>query len=391
MVPPVLEEAVVAVTKQWLQHSPIVLMLLSTASYASVLPVDRADVMHHSYAGGGVSIDGPAVQIRSKVGQNLSVSGTYYIDTVSGASVDVIATASAYSEKRNEKHIGFDYLAGNSLISTNITASDENDYKARTVSFDLSHDTFGGLTTLNIGTALGDDTVGRNGDANFQEQVKRNNYRVGISQIITTTWIMALNGEVNLDEGFLNNPYRQVRYVDPTAPLGYAYQSEIYPRTRNAAAVSWVNKFYWSDRSAVTVNIRGYQDSWDIRATDYELSYVKPLPWGFTVEARLRYYGQTQASFYRDLFDYQSQLNFMARDKELSDFTDLTSGIGVTYKIPAFSFFHGTAPEVTIQYEEMFYQYNNFRDVRVRNVAAGTEPMYELQARVLRAFVSLYF
>lgn len=389
MEPPGQEEAVVAVInlpKRW-----VALAFVAGSSQASVLPVDRADVMHHSYAGGGVNIDGPAVQVRSKVGQNLSISGTYYIDTVSGASVDVVATASAYSEQRKEKHIGFDYLAGNSLLSANVTASDENDYKARTVSFDISHDTFGGLTTLSLGTALGDDTVGRNGDANFQEQVKRNNYRVGITQIITTTWIMALNGEVNLDEGFLNNPYRQVRYVDPTAPLGYAYQSEIYPRTRNAAAVSLVNKFYWSDRSAFTFNIRGYQDSWDIRSADYEVSYVKPLDWGFTVEARIRYYKQTQASFYRDLFDYQSQLNFMARDKELSDFSDLTSGVGLIYKLPAFSFFKGTAPEITLQYEEMLYKYNNFRDVRVRNVPAGTEPMYELEARVIRAFFSLYF
>jgi len=381
----------VAVTNLAMRGSTAALLLVAGAAQASVLPVDRADVMHHSYSGGGVSIDGPAVQVRSKVGQNLSISGTYYIDTVSGASVDVVATASAYSEQRKEKHIGFDYLAGNSLLSANVTASDENDYKARTVSFDISHDTFGGLTTLSLGTALGDDTVGRNGDANFQEQVKRNNYRVGISQIITTTWIMALNGEVNLDEGFLNNPYRQVRYVDPTAPLGYAYQSEIYPRTRNAAAVSLVNKFYWPDRSAFTLNVRGYQDSWDIRSTDYEISYVKPLDWGFTVEARIRYYTQTQASFYRDLFDYQSQLNFMARDKELSDFSDLTSGLGLIYKLPQFSFFKGTAPEITLQYEEMFYKYNNFRDVRVRDVPAGTEPLYELEARVIRAFFSLYF
>lgn len=380
-----------AVTNLPMRISTTALLLVAATAQASVLPVDRADVMHHSYSGGGVSIDGPAVQVRSKVGQNLSISGTYYIDTVSGASVDVVATASAYSEKRKEKHIGFDYLAGNSLLSANVTASDENDYKARTVSFDISHDTFGGLTTLSLGTALGDDTVGRNGDANFQEQVKRNNYRVGISQIITTTWIMALNGEINLDEGFLNNPYRQVRYVDPTAPLGYAYQSEIYPRTRNAGAVSLVNKFYLPDRSAVGVNIRGYRDSWDIHSADYEINYVKPLDWGITLEARVRYYQQTQASFYRDLFDYQSQLNFMARDKELSDFSDLTSGIGITYKIPQFSFFRDTTPEVTIQFEQMVYQYNNFRDVRVRDVPAGTEPMYELEAQVIRAFFSLYF
>jgi len=202
---------------------------------------------------------------------------------------------------------------------------------------------------------------------------------------------MALNAEINLDEGYLNNPYRQVRFVDPTAPLGYSYQREVYPRTRNAAALALVNKYYLPYRAAVTLTLRAYQDSWDIQSNDVELSYVHPLPYRLTLEARLRHYSQSQANFYRDLFDYQSQLNFMARDKELSDFSDLTSGLGLIYKLPQFSFFKGTAPEITLQYEEMFYKYNNFRDVRVRDVPAGTEPLYELEARVIRAFFNLYF
>lgn len=365
--------------------------LLAWPTLASVLPVDRADVMHHSYSGGGVSIDGPAVQLRSKVGQDLSISGTYYVDTVSGASVDVVATASAYSEKRKEQHVGVDYLAGNSLLSANVTQSKENDYQAKTVSFDLSHDTFGGLTTLSIGTALGSDTVGRNGDASFKDEVKRNNYRLGISQIITAQWIMALNAEINLDEGYLNNPYRQVRFVDPTAPLGYSYQREVYPRTRNAAALALVNKYYLPYRAAVTLTLRAYQDSWDIQSNDVELSYVHPLPYRLTLEARLRHYSQSQANFYRDLFDYQSQLNFMARDKELSDFSDVTAGVGLTYKLPKFAALRQVEPEITVQYDRMQYRYNNFRDVRVRNVTPGSEPLYQLDAQVIRAFFSVYF
>lgn len=383
-----------AVTKRFAAIARVgiaVAALVSAPLMASVLPVDRADLMHHSYSGGGVSIDGPAVQVRKKIGQDLSVSGTYYVDTVSGASVDVVATASAYSEKRKEKHLGVDYLAGNSVLSANVTHSDENDYQAKTVSFDVSHDTFGGLTTLSIGTALGSDTVGRNGDASFKEQVKRNNYRLGISQIITPSWIMALNGEVNLDEGYLNNPYRQVRFVDATAPLGYSYQREVYPRTRNAAALAWVNKYYLPYRAAVTFTLRAYQDSWEIKSTDAELSYVHPLPYRLTFEARVRQYSQSQASFYRDLFDYASQLNFMARDKELSDFSDVTAGIGLTYKLPAFAAINRVELEITLQYDRMHYRYNNFRDVRARNAAPGSEPMYQLDAQVIRAFFSVYF
>src|SRR5690606_16448856 len=97
---------------------------------AAVLPEDRADLMYHGYQGGGVSIDGPAVMLRKKAGQSVSLSAYYYIDTVSGASIDVEATASAYTETRHEKRVGIDYLAGNSILSLNYAQSDEDDYNA---------------------------------------------------------------------------------------------------------------------------------------------------------------------------------------------------------------------------------------------------------------------
>ncbi len=385
------EEAVVAVIKQFF-CAVGVLMLLLQSSWASVLPSDRADIMHHSYSGGGVTIDGPAVMLRSKVAQDFSVSGYYYVDTVSGASIDVVATASAYTEERKEKHLGVDYLAGNSLISTNFSTSDENDYHAKTMSFGISHDTFGGLTTLSLNAALGDDEVRKNGDANFQEQVRRYNYKLGLSQILTTNWIAAFNLQFDLDEGFLNNPYRQVRFRDPTTALGYSYQAEIYPRTRNSTAVSLTNKYYLPYRAAIGLNVRHYQDSWDIQANDVELEYVHPLGKEWTFESKLRYYQQTQASFYQDLFDYANQLNFMARDKELSDFDNVTLGLGVSYKLPSY----GVAsrqlqPEMTLQWDHIIFNYNNFRNVTDRTNAPGAETLYQLDANVVRAFVSLYF
>ena len=375
-----------------LKAAGLTLLLWSQLAVASVLPADRADIMHHAYSGGGVSIDGPAVTLRTKVAQDFSVAGYYYVDTVSGASIDVVATASAYSEERVEKHLGVDYLAGNSLISTNFSTSDENDYHAKTMTFGISHDTFGGLTTLSLQTGIGDDDVGKNGDVNFKDQVRRYNYKLGLSQILTTNWIAALNLQFDLEEGFLNNPYRQVRFKDPLAALGYSYQAEIYPRTRNASAVSLVNKYYLPYRAAVGLTLRHYQDSWDIRASDVELEYVHPLGKNWTFEGKIRYYQQTEASFYQDLFEYVNELNFMARDKELSDFNNITAGLGVSYKLPSYGLWsRQIRPEITVQWDHIVFNYNNFRNVTARNSPLGAEPLYELQANVVRAFISLYF
>lgn len=380
------EAVVVAVTRLL-----VLLYVMCSVAQAAVLPEDRADLMYHSYQGGGVSIDGPSVMLRKKAGQAVSLSAYYYIDTVSGASIDVVATASAYSEKRHEKRVGIDYLAGNSILSANYAQSDEDDYNAKSVSFAIAHDTFGGMTTFSLEAGLGDDDVGRNGDESFSESVKRYNYKLGWTQVLTSSWISALNVQVDLDEGFLNNPYRSVRYRDNTEPLGYGYQSEVYPSTRNAVAVALVNKVYLPYRAALSLNLRHYQDSWDIRALDAELEYVHPFSQRWTLDAKIRWYSQSQAEFYRDLFDFASQQNFMARDKELSDFTNWTFGVGASYRLPGWDFWPQAKPELNLQWDHIRFSYNNFRDVTAADSDVGLEPLYRLDANVLRAFFSLYF
>ncbi len=381
--------AVVVVTK-W----PCLLwpaLLLSSSLAAAVLPDNRIDLMQHSYQGGGVSIDGPALMLRSKIGEQVSVSGFYYVDTVSGASIDVVATASAYSETRIESRLGVDYLTGNSILSLNYAQSDEDDYNAKSVSFGVAHDTFGGMTTLSLNAAIGDDEIGRNGDESFSEQLRRYSYSLGITQVLSTRWISALNADVDMEQGFLNNPYRSVRYRDPLSELGYGYQFEIYPNTRNSFALGLVNKFYLPYRAALTASLRHYQDSWDIRAFDAELEYVHPVAERWVLDGHVRWYQQGQASFYADLFEFADQQNFMARDKELSDFNNLSVGIGASYRFASWTWWPAAKPELNLEWDHIRFNYNNFRNVTVTNAEAGTEPLYRLTANVYRAFFSIYF
>ena len=45
--------------------------------------------------------------------------------------------------------------------------------------------------------------------------------------------------ETIADEGFLNNPYRSVRYLDVENPAGFAFQPEVYPTTRTSNGLIW--------------------------------------------------------------------------------------------------------------------------------------------------------
>ena len=370
-------------------------LLLSCVIYSSlaqgaVLAEDRADMLYHSYEGGGMKIDGPAILLRKKASDSVALSAYYYVDTISSASVDVMSTASPYSEKRVEGQLGLEYLHDKTTMVFNVRQSDEDDYLAKSFNFNVSHDTFGDLTNLSIGFAFSDNEIGRNGDDLFEEQSQQYRIRAGINQILTRNLSVALELESVADEGYLNNPYRTVRYIDTSLPAGVGYQSEIYPNTRNSFSAKLSASYYLPYRAALFFHYRYFSDSWQIDASDIELSYRHPLGKSFELDLKARYYQQSKASFYSDLFPYQNAQNFLARDKELSDFDDLTLGISVTYLIPEQFSINDWRSEASIQWDYITFNYNDFRDPNI-DAAIGEEALYGFSAHVIRAFFSVYF
>jgi len=214
---------------------------------------------------------------------------------------------------------------------------------------------------------------------------------VDLSQIITKNLIVSLNYEGVTDEGFLNNPYRQVRYLDPGAALGYSYQPELYPRTKTSSATALRGMYYLPYRAALKAEARYYSDTWDVQAWNVEVGYVHPLPRGVTLDLKYRFYSQSAAEFYNDLFPRESAQNFMARDKELAEYTTHTLGAGVSYEFQTswLSFFK--KGEANLFVDWIKFDYEDFRDVRVTDVAPGEEPLYNFSSYVIRAYLSFWY
>ncbi len=364
---------------------------LGTPAQAGVLDDDRADVMYHLYDGGGVKIDGPSVLVRKKFQEKYAVSANYYVDMVSSASIDVVTTASPYTEERKEYSLGGEYLRGKSTYSVGFTNSKENDYEANSASVSISQDMFGDLTSLQLSFARGWDNVGRRGDEAFSERLDRRVYGVDLTQVATKSLILGLSWETVTEEGFLNNPYRTVRYLDSGAASGYAYQAEVYPRTRTGNAVAVRGRHFLPWRAAAQLEYRWYSDSWGVLGHTVELKYTQP--WGprWMFDAHYRFYTQDAADFYADLFPRQDFQNFLARDKELSTMTSHTLGFGASYEIrlPGVDFLQKTT--VNFRFDHILFEYDDFRDLRVSGLAPGTEPLYEFDANVVQLFFSGWF
>ncbi|MDA1074555.1 MAG: DUF3570 domain-containing protein [Proteobacteria bacterium] len=373
----------------------LITLLISqvTPVQSAILPEDRADVMYHGYDGGGLEVTGPSVLVRKGFKDKVSVWGNYYVDMISSASVDVMATASPYDEERTEYSIGVDYLRGKTFMGLSFTSSEESDYTSNAVRFGISRDFFGDLTTFGISYARGEDEVRRSGDDTFAEETTRQSYRVDMSQIITRSLIVNLNYEAITDEGFLNNPYRQVRYYDPSIPvLAYSYQAERYPRTKTSNAAALRAMYYLPYRAALKFEYRTYSDTWGVDAYNVEVGYTHPFNDRLVVDLKYRFYDQTAADFYSDLFPFADAQNFLARDKELASFSSQTVGMGVSYELAPdwMPFFKKSAIHFNVDYVQ--FDYADFRNVlEVVPDTPGTEGLYSFDSVVLRVFFSVRY
>lgn len=367
----------------------LLLSLLPVAATSGVLPEDRADVLYHYYDGGGVQIDGPSILVRKKAGANLSFTGNYYVDTISSASIDVVTQASPYSEERKEVSLGADYLHGDTTMSLGLTRSDESDYLAKTLNLNVSQEVFGGLTTLSMGYGRGSDDVSERGST-FSDTADHWRYRLGLSQVVTRNLVMSLDYEAVSDEGFLNNPYRRVRYLDPDSSTGYSYQDEVYPRTRDSNAIAVNARYYLPYRAAVSAGYRYFNDSWGVGASTFELGYTHPHE-RWTYDVGYRFYTQNAADFYSDLFPYANAQNYLGRDKELSTFTSQAVRLGIGYEMPLQFAEIIEKGSVNLVYDHLFFNYDDFRDTYATTAAPGTEPLYSFSANVLQLFFSVWF
>ena len=367
------------------------------------MPEDRADTLYHYYDGGGVQIDGPSILVRKKIKQSFSLYGNYYVDSISSASIDVVTTgASPYTEERTEVTMGLDYLHEDTLMSISLTDSEENDYSANSLNLGVSQDVFGGMTTISMGYGRGSDEVRRNlpdgsNDPTFREDVKRRNYRLGVTQVITRNMVLGLNYELITDEGFLNNPYRSVRFFDLGNPSGFSFEPEIYPGTRTSNAIGLRSRFHLRGRAAIHGGYRFFTDTWGINAHNVDIGYTRPWKQAFMFDVGYRYYTQNSADFYSDLFPYAQSQNFLARDKELSTFNSHTIRFGMSYDLVQDGWRMLDRASVSFSFDHVLYDYEDFNDLR--NVDSngaplyppGQEPAFNYSADILQLFFSIWF
>jgi hypothetical protein len=379
----------------------IAALSLMCAAGAAVLPDDRADLFWSSYRGGGMNITGESVLVRKKFSEQFSAQANYFVDKVSGASIDVLSNASVIKDERKQKSLSVDYIHDKTQYNLSFTNSTERDYISNTTHFSLSQDMFGDLTTVTLGFTDSRDKVGENNGKSFAPVIawlghaQSRSYEVGLSQIITKNLIAGATLDVITDQGYLSNPYRSIRFRDTAVQPGYSLGSPIYPNTRTSTAVETRAKYYLPYRAAASVSYRYFTDTWGIRANTIELGYIQPLSNKFIFEGRLRHYNQKHASFYSDLFNFANQQNFESRDQNLAASTNNTIDGKVTWAFAPEGFLVFKRATVSFDVSRIQFKYGDFRNIKNYNItngyAVGTEPLYRFNAMVYQVYMSMFF
>jgi hypothetical protein len=375
-------------------------LLLVRATCADVLPDDRADLFYSKYSGGGMDITGESVLVRKKVTENFALEASYFIDKVSGASIDVLSQASQIKDERKQKTGTVEYVHDKTTYTASFINSVERDYKSNTSSFSLKQDMFGDLTTLSLAFANTTDTVGENnGTANvpiiaWLGHAGSKSYDIDLSQILTKNFIAGVNFNVITDQGLLANPYRSVRFIDAGNPKGYSLGSQVYPDTRTSTAVQIEGKYYLPYRAAITGSYRYFRDTWSIVGNTYELDYTHPISNIWILEGRVRYYKQNHADFYSDLFDYADEYRFEARDQDLAAQDNYTIGAKVTYAFLPDGWKMFKRATATLDVSRITFHYLDFRNIKYYGVpqyTPGDEPLYQFNATVYQIYMSMFF
>ena len=392
----------------------VALLLCVTPAIAGVLPEDRTDLLYHRYEGGGITVQGPSILIQKKLTENLAVTANYYEDMISSASIDVKLTASPYKETRKQKSLGLEYLHGKSTYSAGFINSVEPDYRSNTSYYSVSQDMFGDLTTFTMTYKRGWDRVYKDEKVNgrienipfpdepgvpnpnaYYQDADHRGYTIGLSQILTRNAIMTLNYEVLTDQGYLQSPYREILYLDPTQALGYGKADQIYPNTRTSNAAAIQVKYFLPYRAALTGQYRYFEDTWGIHAHTVELGYTHPAWKKWIFDGSVRFYTQNAATFYSDIFPRVDYQNFEARDRELAAFNSYSAGIGASYEFPIPRVPWINRSSANIRLDHLLIDYKDFRNALLIDPGAGIrpgdEPLYKLNANILQVFVSIWF
>lgn len=217
------------------------------------------------------------------------------VDSISGASRPIAPSSDPYSDFAKPRQ-QLDTTLGWRNTSLGYYVSGESDYFAQQVSGAWDRTMFQDNLQLSVSGSFGWDAIQpvEDTDGDTAEDHKNTLHGAFVATQVIDPLTMVQGGvEITSVSGLQHNPYRNV-YVDG------AYATERHPdsRMRQDAFVK-LNR-YLSNRSALKMSYKIYNDDWGILSHTLESKLHQYVGNDVIVAYRYRYYTQSAADFQRD-------------------------------------------------------------------------------------------
>jgi hypothetical protein len=292
----------------------------------------------------GVRVIHPQADVSATVASTLAISAGYSADVVSGATpatFDVVSAATKFSDTRNLFHASFGFEQADGGISFAGAYGWENDYKSTVISGTTHHDLYEHNFTLALAYSHNFDRVC---DANnaaaaglplervaltssagcfttnpayVTEKLSIDTFEPSLSWTMTPRLVVQGGATIQILDGFQANPYRKVLVGSQNRT-----PQESLPQFRQRYALFARLAYAFPElRGSITGMVRGYDDSWAVRAITGDVVGTKYIGQAMLVSVRAHYHLQSGASFYRNSVDYRvfgPPGQYWTGDRELS-------------------------------------------------------------------------
>lgn len=284
------------------------------------------------------------------VTQGASIHGSYLVDVVSAASVDIVSTASRrWHEVRHAGTLDGQYKFQNVGVSAAGSLSSEPDYLSYGGSGQLTYDLDEKNSTLFFGFGYDHDTIGRGGTpfTVFSRSLNRGTFIGGLTQVIDRATLASLALDVMVENGDQSKPYRYIPMFSAAeasqAPVGASIgwvtdhrlperPLEQLPLTRRrfALASSLGHRF---DASTLRAEERVYVDTWGLKASTTDARWFFDVGRRFTLWPHARVHVQSSVDFWQRAYVSGSATGwdlpeFRTGDRELGPLWTMTGGGG---------------------------------------------------------------
>ena len=245
-----------------------------------------------------------------------------------------VQTAKIVPDHRIAYSFGVPLSWGIHTLTPQYSYSREHDYHSYGAALNYSVLLNQKNTTLNTGWAHTTDRV-RDSTLTIWNGKVSDDVLVGINQLLDSKSYLTFNFTYGQEYGYLDDPYRQVLYLDQVFTGFPSVTGEKRPRSRQKEIVyASYTRFFDAAHGSLDVDYRFFHDSFGIYSHTADLAWHQKLGKYFIFTPSFRYYYQTAASFYLVGIEDSSNIPaYYSSDYRLSKLNSYTVSGNLTMRL----------------------------------------------------------